>query len=339
MATLAFPRHHVPALHEVAARVLERRGDAAKPDTLAYDLLHELFEACMRTGLDGLIAELEGALSLSIDDGSALAEESRLRADLAARLGDRNAYNPRGPRAAKPRQLADCLLATLGITVMDVPGRELELADDVRRAMVAAIDGVVEPQLAGPRLRAAITALARELCEPDYLDAFDRIADELGDRLAVPAHLKLPIAAVRAIQRKLTDAREEVLASTANEAIDRAKDVIGASSQEAAARIDLPITLRLTPRDVAVRRMCDPRLLPTPEVLSRTLVDALVEYVGIGWGPPIATARAYRASDTYAIGDHIDHPKFGRGIVQAVSAQRIEVEFPDGWHTLIHARA
>ena len=53
---------------------------------------------------------------------------------------------------------------------------------------------------------------------------------------------------------------------------------------------------------------------------------------------PSLDARPYAASQTFAVGDLVDHPKFGRGTVVAAAAQRIEVEFDDGKHTLVHAR-
>ena len=336
--TLTFPRRHLPALHEATARVLEKRGDAGKPEALAYDLLEELFEVCMRTGQDALVADLERALSLSIADGSALAEESPLRADLATRLGDRSAYDPGGPRSAKPRQLADCVLATLGVTVAEIPVTPSELGDDVRRNVITAIASVVDGALAPATARAAILARAREQCDPQYLDAFDRVAAKLDERLTVPRQLKLSLDSVRAVQQALADARAAVLARAANTAIDGAKSAIAVASADAAERVDLPITLRLTPRDVAVRRACEPRSLAIPDVFSRTLLDALTELVPIAWAAPIATPRPYRASEVFAVGDHIDHPKFGRGIVQTVSAQKIDVEFPAGRHTLVHAR-
>lgn len=339
MATLAFPRRQLPALHELAARVLERRGDAARRQTLAYDLLDGFFDVCMRAGLDGMIGELERARSLAIPDGSALAEDPRLRSDLAARLGDRTAFDPRGPRAVRPRQLADCLLAALGLTVADTPARTIELGDDVRQAVAAGIASVVSVALAGPCLRAAIVAMAREHCDPRYAEAFEQIAPLLDERLSVPRQLKLPIDAAQAVQQRIADARTAVLARTANAAIDRAKQAVAVVNAEAAARIDRPITARLTPREVAAQRACDPRLPSVSEAFSRTLLEAFTELLDVSWGPPVATARPYRASETYSLGDHIDHPKFGRGVIQAATAQRIDVEFPDGWHTLIHARS
>lgn len=339
MATPTFPRRHLATLDELAARVLEQRGDAAKRDLLAYDLLDGFFEVCMRAGLDGVIAELERTLAFAIPEGAALAEQPRLRAALAARLGDRAAFDPRGPRAAKLRQLAEGLLATLGLELADTPVRTFELGDDVRRATVAGIASVVEPEVSGARVRAASIAVARTRCEPRYLGAFERIAAVIGERLVVPRELKLPIDAVQVVQQELAAARRAVLAATANDAIDRAKHAIGAANAEAAAQIDLPVTARLTPREVAVQRASDARTPALGDVFSRILLDALTELVAISWGPPVVIARPYRANHTYAVGDHIDHPTFGRGVVHAATSQRIEVEFPDGRHTLIHARS
>ncbi len=39
-----------------------------------------------------------------------------------------------------------------------------------------------------------------------------------------------------------------------------------------------------------------------------------------------------------SVGDLIEHPKFGRGAVVSIANQRMEVEFADGKHTLVHAR-
>ena len=47
-------------------------------------------------------------------------------------------------------------------------------------------------------------------------------------------------------------------------------------------------------------------------------------------------ARTYGASQTFAIGELIAHPKFGCGTVVASISNRIEVEFPDGKRTLVH---
>jgi hypothetical protein len=337
VSMLGFPRKHLTALHELASRVLERRGDGAKPDLLAYDLLDGFYDVCSRVAQDAVLDQLEHALGLSLPDGSALAEEARLRTDLAGKLADRSAYDPRGPRAAKPRQLADCLLATLGLAVTDPEARPVELSDEVREAVFAAIQAVVEPALAGPRLRAAILDAARASCQGRQ-DVFDRVAPQLDERLAIPRHLKLPIDVVQAVQDGLLEGRAEVLEKIAGEALDRAKDAIAAVDPDAAGRLDVPVTARLTPRQVALQRASDPQLPSLPDVLGRTLLDAITELADIVWGPAVPRPRPYRATERYAVGDHVEHPKFGRGVVQAASTQRIEVEFPDGWHTLVHAR-
>ena len=44
----------------------------------------------------------------------------------------------------------------------------------------------------------------------------------------------------------------------------------------------------------------------------------------------------YSATRTFAVGDLIEHPKFGRGAVVSRLARRIDVEFADGKHTLVH---
>jgi hypothetical protein len=51
----------------------------------------------------------------------------------------------------------------------------------------------------------------------------------------------------------------------------------------------------------------------------------------------VQPALPYAASRTFAVGDVIDHPKFGRGKVIATVLKRIDVEFADGTHTLVHA--
>jgi hypothetical protein len=51
---------------------------------------------------------------------------------------------------------------------------------------------------------------------------------------------------------------------------------------------------------------------------------------------PAQTALPYAASRTFVVGDVIDHPKFGRGKVISSVMKRIDVEFADGTHTLVH---
>ena len=49
--------------------------------------------------------------------------------------------------------------------------------------------------------------------------------------------------------------------------------------------------------------------------------------------------RPYATTETFTVGDRIDHPKFGVGVVAAESGPtKIQVEFPDNLRILIHAR-
>ena len=49
--------------------------------------------------------------------------------------------------------------------------------------------------------------------------------------------------------------------------------------------------------------------------------------------------KSYRSSDCYAIGDRIEHPRFGAGVVDRVAGpEKVQVCFPDGHRVLVHAR-
>ena len=63
------------------------------------------------------------------------------------------------------------------------------------------------------------------------------------------------------------------------------------------------------------------------------------ELAHLAWRAPERPVRPYAATQTFAVGDLMEHPKFGRGTVLSCMAQRIEVEFPDGKHTLVHTPA
>jgi hypothetical protein len=242
-----------------------------------------------------------------------------------------------GPRNAKPRQLADCVVAALGLTIVEEPDRNVTLGDDVRVAVAAAMASVVNTELAAPAIRDAIIEEARTRCDESFHGAFDKIVAHLDER---GAHLlkqpKVPIDASQAVQRALTEARTAVIARVARAAIERAKEVMVSADAGVAARIDQPIALRATPREVAILRACDPRVGMTQAKVMQSLLDSLTELARITWRAPEQTIHAYGASKTFAIGDLIEHPKFGRGTVTGSLAQRIDVEFPDGVHTLVH---
>jgi hypothetical protein len=326
-----YPRARLVPLQDGAARILDTKAIETDPDALARELMVEFHEICLRYGLDGVLDQLGLA-----DDPSAL-ERPELRTALAAKLGTKAEFDPRGPRNAKPRQLADCLIATLGLTLTDTVAQPITL--ELRADVVAAMTAVIEPGLAVPKLRDDIIAHARARCEPRHLGAFDKLVAQLDERgMKVVRQPKIPLEAVQAIQPLLAGARHAVIGGAAAIAIDRAKQVIARASAEAAARLDQPITLRLTPRAVAIERAVDPRVSKLPATVVHVLIEALAELCSLQWRTVERPVRDYAASQTFAVGDLLQHPKFGRGSVSAVSTQKIDVEFPEGKVTLVHAR-
>jgi hypothetical protein len=204
---------------------------------------------------------------------------------------------------------------------------------DVARAMAA----VVDVELAAPKLRADIIADARARCDARHHAAFDRLAAQLDERgLQLVKQAKVPIDALQAVQYALFEARNAVIARAAGTALDRARDVLARTAPDAHARIDQPITLRATPREVAILRACDARVSRTPARVLHSLLDSLADLLRIAWRVPAQTALPYAASRTFAVGDVIDHPKFGRGKVISSAMKRIDVEFADGTYTLVH---
>lgn len=54
---------------------------------------------------------------------------------------------------------------------------------------------------------------------------------------------------------------------------------------------------------------------------------------------PSRPLKSYRSSDCYAIGDRIEHPRFGAGVVDRVAGpEKVQVFFPDGHRVLVHGR-
>jgi hypothetical protein len=319
-----FPRRHVAKLQDLGARLLDSRKPKTDLEHLARDLYAGFSEVCMRCGLDGLAAEIEPAL-----ENTASLVERLTAADL----------DGGGPRNARPGQLAEAVVGALGLTLVDEPDRGIPLDDAVRTEVVAALTTTLEPALALPHLRDAIIAKGRALTEENYHRAFDQLAAHLDDRgLKLMKTPKVPVDALHAVQRVLAEARDAVIGQAASAAIDRGKQVIERTSPEAAARIDQPVTHKMTPREVAILRANDPRVPKQSVALVAILFDALTELAHLAWQAPEQKARPYAASQKFAVGELIDHPKFGRGEVVSVLAQRIEVEFPDGKHTLVHAK-
>ena len=334
---IEFPQPQVTALQDHAARLFDSRKSGSDLRSLARELLHALFDVCTYAGLDKVTAELAAAFPPADPaDRSGLADHDVACAALVGRL-EAIALDGRGPRNVKPRQLAESVVEALGMTVVAAPEPRVSLGGDVRVAVVAALAGVMDVALAVPAIRESVVADARARCPQTAHAAFNKIVAQLDERgMQLIKQPNVPIETMQTVQRALTEARAAVIGRAANDAIDRAKAVIAASDADAAAQIDRPVTLKLTPREVAVLRACDPRLFKTPTNVVQALLGALTELVGIAWRTPEKVAHPYSATRTFAVGDLIDHPKFGRGTVVSRLAQRIDVEFPDGKHTLVH---
>ncbi len=321
--------------------MLESRGAGVENGTLARELLAGFYETCIRSGLDGVLTEIEQAFApLVVADELALADDPRLHGDLTARLGNKAEFDARGPRNAKPKQLADILIAVLALTPSDPPDRAVTLSNELRGEVVKALASVIDVQLGVPQIRESIITAARGQCEEHYHKSFDKIVAQLDERgMRAPQPLKIPLDAVQTVQRLLNQARATVVATAANAAIDRAKQVLAKAEPEAAERFDQPITHKLTPRQVAVQRVTDARAPKSPEPVVQSLLQTLTELSDLSWQIREEPAQPYSVSTTYAVGDVIDHPKFGRGTVKAIAIQRVDVQFADGVMTLVHARA
>jgi hypothetical protein len=328
--SLEFPRPQVASLQQLGTRLVDSRKVGAPLESIARDLYSGFYELCMRSGLDRLLHEL------GIEDSSGLTEHETLFPALVTQLQAID-LDGGGPRNAKPRQLADCVVAALGLTLVDDTAPAIELGGDVKTEVAAALTGVVNAQLGVPQVREAIVAMARERCDERYHPFYNKVVAQLDERgtklLKTP---KVPIDSLQAIQRALFDARIALFDRVGRAAIDRAKDVIAKASPEAAARIDQPITHELTPREVAILRLSDPRVSKMPAAITETLLDSLTELLRLSWRQAEKPVRKYAASQTFSVGELVEHPKFGRGSVVSAHTQRIEVEFADGKYTLVH---
>ncbi|HSD89659.1 MAG TPA: hypothetical protein VLB44_19140 [Kofleriaceae bacterium] len=321
-----FPRQQLVRIQELGARLLESRKPKTDLEHLARDLLRGFFDLCRRHGLDNLF---------ELDD-----DDPARTAAVVSQLGAID-LDGGGPRNARPGQLAQCVVAGLGLTLVDAPDRTITLGNDVRKQVVSALASVVEPELAVPKIRDTIIANARSRLELRYHHPFDRIAAELDERgMRIGKQLKIPLDQVQVVQRALDESRHALMDRVAGAAIDRAKAVLEGANPEAAARIDQPITHRLTPRDVAILRAADPRLPKVQATVVESLIDSLSELAHLSWQAAEKPVRTYSPKDTYAVGELIEHPKFGRGTVTAVSNSmpRVDVEFPDAKVTLVHVR-
>ena len=315
-----FPRSRIAALQDHAVRLYDSRKSGTSLDSVARDLLLAFYDLCVHAGLDRVLAELAEAFPpLDVTDRTALATHEVVLPAVVAQLEtiDLDGGSPRG---AKPRQLTECVVAALGLTLVDDPDRAIALDDTVRVDLRRALAAVLDVELAAPKLRADIIADSRARCDPQHHVSFDRIAAQLDERgLQLIKQPKVPIDALHATQHALFDARRAVIARAAGAALDRARDVLARASADVSARLDQPITRRATPREVAILRACDARLTRNPAGILQSLLDSLTDLLHIAWSAPVQTALPYAASRTFAVGDLIEHPKFGRGKVIALA--------------------
>lgn len=338
--SVELPRSAFAALQDHAIRLYDSRRAGTPLSALARDLLLALYDVCTYAGLDRALDQLGEAFApIDLTDRAALASSDAALQAVIAKL-EAIDLDGGGPRGAKPRQLADSVTAALDLAVVDDPERAAALDDAVRSELVRALASVIDVELAPAKLRAEIIADARARCAAGHHASFDRLAAQLDERgLQVVKQPKIPIDALHAAQHALYEARNAVIARAATAAVEQARAVLAGIAPELAARLDQPVTLRATPREVAARRACDPRVTRTPAHIVNSLLASLTDLLRITWRAPAVNALPYAASKTFAVGDVIDHPKFGRGKVTACVAKRIDVEFADGPHTLIHTPA
>lgn len=327
--SIAFPRRYVASLQDLATRVIERYAVDANLESIARDLLEGFADVCLLSGLDRTLEELEAGL----------AEDHGLQEMLVEKLSVKTNYDPRGPRNAKAGQLVECLISVVGLEPADTDDRTMTLPHGLRLEVASALSSVIDRALAGAQLRAAIVEKARARVDEKNLQTFEKIVAQLDDRgLKITKQPKVPLDAAQAVQQNLYDARTEVIGGAAREGLDRALQVLANGSPEAAARMDESVSDTATRRDVAIRRVLDPRVEKLPAAITRTLFDSIVELAQLAWAAEEAVVRPYAASQTFAVGETVEHPKFGLGKVVSAAGQRIEVEFADGKKPLVHAR-
>jgi hypothetical protein len=327
--SIAFPRRYVASLQDLASRVLERYPVDANLDAISRDLLEGFVDVCLLSGLDRTLAELEAGL----DDDHGLQEM------LVTKLAVKANYDPRGPRNAKAGQLVECLISVVGLEPADTEDRTLTLPHGVRVEVIATLANAVERGLGLAQIRSAIVEKARARVAEANLPTFEKIVAQLDERgLKIMKQPKVPLDASQAVQQNLFDARAEVIGGAAREALDRAIVVIATANPEAGARMDESVSDTATRRDVAIRRVLDARVEKLPAAVTRSLFESIGELAQITWAAEEVVARPYGASQTFAVGETVEHPKFGVGKVVTVAGQRMEVEFADGKKPLVHAR-
>ncbi len=332
--SVEFPQTQVAALQHLATQLIDKRKPGTDLGSLARELLRGFHDICWLAGLDSVLEGLAQAHpALDVAERSTLEDHQPLLAALVSQLEAIN-LDGGGPRNVKAKQLADCSIAALGLTLVETPDRKIVLTGEVRAELVAAMSKVVEGDMA--TLRDSIVEQARGTVLEGHQSSFNKMVAQLDDRgqklIKVP---KVPLDAQHGIERAFADARVVVITRIVGNALDRAKDVLGS---DAARRIDAPVTLKATPREVAARRAADVRVPKTAAAIVGSILESLGEVAQITFRAAEKPVLPYSASTKFAVGDLIEHPKFGRGSVVTVAAQRIEVEFGDTKTSLVHGR-
>lgn len=127
-----------------------------------------------------------------------------------------------------------------------------------------------------------------------------------------------PLLARYASARAYADARGGLRPIREGDAHQHDEAKIRRTVAEARARDDGPLRRLLAPAD------------PAEAAAERAYADAL----------RTVAPRPYSARDTFAVGDLLDHPKFGRGLVEAwLDGDKLRVRFPGDVRVLVHRRA
>ena len=93
------------------------------------------------------------------------------------------------------------------------------------------------------------------------------------------------------------------------------------------------------PKKKATRKRAGPKLTPSERSKARAAAAAAVAWGDRLEGADVSSARKYSMRETYAVGDIIDHPRFGVGFVVAVTEpQKFEILFEDGVRVMAMAR-
>jgi hypothetical protein len=322
---IPFPRSRISQLNDYAVRLLEHRKPGTDLSVLARELTEAFIDLCNRTGQD---RALQGLDEDTVDADA-------IQTDLVKRLGAAG-LDGGGPRGVRPQQCVDCVVGALALELTDDNVARTELGEDVRSAVLKAIAAAVEPAFTLPQLHDAIVADARaRIGDAHPASVVDKIVKELDERaMRFVRTPKVPLDALQAATRAFADARAALITRVGNTALDRTKEILGRADDAAAARIDQPVTAVLTPRGVAIASAIDARVEKTGPAIVGALFSVLTDLANLTWRAADKVVRPYAASQNFAVGEHVEHPKFGEGTVTKSDGPRLELEFADGKKTL-----